>query len=319
MDKIKICEYCGKQFITKSLGNKCCSDECKKQRRNDIDREKHKTAKGNKNKKYKALCKHCGKEFSSNQPQAKFCCGKCRHKYRKKHYRITEPFICKYCGKEFHPKGYDRTTYCSRECAFADRVAKPKEKRKPICVICGKEFEGRLNSKYCSDECYEKYKKDKYLKYKNSDKYLSDLEKQRNNYKPKNIYTKICKYCGLEYKTSNNRSKYCSKKCATKSYNISESRREERRRYRARKVGAYIKPVNTMEIYKRDKGVCQICGKKVNKKLIYPHPMSMSLDHIIPLSEGGTHEPKNVQLTHFQCNSIKSNGTLEHGEQLRLC
>jgi len=36
-----------------------------------------------------------------------------------------------------------------------------------------------------------------------------------------------------------------------------------------------------------------------------PHPLSMSIDHIIPLSRGGTHEPDNVQLAHFICNSIK--------------
>jgi 5-methylcytosine-specific restriction endonuclease McrA len=27
------------------------------------------------------------------------------------------------------------------------------------------------------------------------------------------------------------------------------------------------------------------------------------LDHIVPLSRGGTHEPSNVQLAHYGCNS----------------
>ena len=49
-----------------------------------------------------------------------------------------------------------------------------------------------------------------------------------------------------------------------------------------------------------------------------PHPMSLSIDHIIPLSLGGTHEPKNVQVVHLICNSTKSNNIVAGGEQLRL-
>ena len=69
------------------------------------------------------------------------------------------------------------------------------------------------------------------------------------------------------------------------------------------------------EIYERDGWICQLCRKKVNKKLRFPDPLSRSLDHIIPLSLGGTHERKNVQLTHYKCNvEIKTGGI----KQLRM-
>lgn len=32
---------------------------------------------------------------------------------------------------------------------------------------------------------------------------------------------------------------------------------------------------------------------------------AMHLDHIIPLSKGGTHEPNNVRITHAKCNLSK--------------
>ena len=33
--------------------------------------------------------------------------------------------------------------------------------------------------------------------------------------------------------------------------------------------------------------VCGICGRPVDKSLRYPHPMSATVDHIIPVSHGG--------------------------------
>ena len=46
--------------------------------------------------------------------------------------------------------------------------------------------------------------------------------------------------------------------------------------------------------------------------------MAASLDHIIPLSQGGTHTYNNVQLAHFLCNISKRDSLLPQGEQLRI-
>ena len=76
-------------------------------------------------------------------------------------------------------------------------------------------------------------------------------------------------------------------------------------RYRARKHSVTIENFKNIEIYERDKWICQLCGKSVNKHLKRPDPFSPSLDHIIPLSKDGTHERKNTQLTHLLCNFKK--------------
>lgn len=36
-----------------------------------------------------------------------------------------------------------------------------------------------------------------------------------------------------------------------------------------------------------------------------PDRLAPTLDHIIPLAAGGTHEPSNCQCAHFSCNSAK--------------
>jgi 5-methylcytosine-specific restriction endonuclease McrA len=77
-----------------------------------------------------------------------------------------------------------------------------------------------------------------------------------------------------------------------------------------------VADVKPAEIYDRDGWVCQLCGEKVDKRATWPSLMSASLDHVIPLSKGGTHEPSNCQLAHFICNSRKGDGA--SGEQLRL-
>ena len=69
-------------------------------------------------------------------------------------------------------------------------------------------------------------------------------------------------------------------------------------RRRARIRDAYVAPVNRRAIFERDGGRCGICRKPVAFE-------SMHLDHVIPLARGGTHEPKNVQVTHPLCNQRK--------------
>ena len=58
--------------------------------------------------------------------------------------------------------------------------------------------------------------------------------------------------------------------------------------------------------------LCAICGKRVDKKLKYPHPMSATVDHIIPVSKGGhPSDLSNLQLAHFHCNRQKSDKLTE--------
>ena len=53
--------------------------------------------------------------------------------------------------------------------------------------------------------------------------------------------------------------------------------------------------------------VCGICGKPVDFAYKYPHPLSPTVDHIIPVSKGGhPSDLANLQLAHRCCNREKA-------------
>ena len=65
--------------------------------------------------------------------------------------------------------------------------------------------------------------------------------------------------------------------------------------------------------------ICGICGKPVDKSLKYPHPMSATIDHIIPVNgpgglRGHPSDLSNLQLSHFVCNRQKSNKIFKNKE-----
>ena len=49
------------------------------------------------------------------------------------------------------------------------------------------------------------------------------------------------------------------------------------------------------------------CGKPVDFRLKFPHPLSPCIDHIIPVAKGGhPSDLANLQLAHMTCNRDKS-------------
>jgi hypothetical protein len=73
-------------------------------------------------------------------------------------------------------------------------------------------------------------------------------------------------------------------------------------RRRARKLENGVEPYDFEQICERDGWRCQICKRKVNRQLKFPDPLSRSVGHIIPISEGGPDAPSNVRLEHLKCN-----------------
>lgn len=80
--------------------------------------------------------------------------------------------------------------------------------------------------------------------------------------------------------------------------------------YRCKAYGImdFDKTITLPKLIKRDKGICQICGLPVDcnarsGRSIYKY--YPTLDHIIPISKGGSHTWKNVRLAHMICNAGK--------------
>ncbi len=130
---------------------------------------------------------------------------------------------------------------------------------------------------------------------------LKRIEKYKNT-KRIQLKAKQCEVCGSLYLSSR---KYCSDACMKRIAN----RKKDKRITKDKMIDNDI----TLEkLYIRDDGVCKLCGglcdwnDEPNKKdSKYP-----SVDHIIPIADGGEHSWDNVQLAHWYCNTVRGNAPL---------
>lgn len=110
-----------------------------------------------------------------------------------------------------------------------------------------------------------------------------------------------CVQCGIGFVAdrmafSNHSEVVCSKRCGKA---LNKARR------RARERDAFVEDVHRWQVFERDEWTCRLCGDPLDRTAQAPHPLSPSIDHIVPLARGGTHEMTNVQSAHFLCNAIK--------------
>jgi 5-methylcytosine-specific restriction endonuclease McrA len=92
-------------------------------------------------------------------------------------------------------------------------------------------------------------------------------------------------------------------------------RKEERSRYKVRykrihyfkhiskvhnkRSGGYVlKPMELWGLLKRQRMLCGLTGRRLNRD-------NISLDHIVPLSKGGSNEPSNLRFVHIDANTFK--------------
>ena len=63
---------------------------------------------------------------------------------------------------------------------------------------------------------------------------------------------------------------------------------------------------------------CGICGHQVDFSLKTPHPMSATIDHIIPVAKNGhPSDISNLQLAHWTCNRQKSDKIFKQGHETK--
>lgn len=80
-----------------------------------------------------------------------------------------------------------------------------------------------------------------------------------------------------------------------------------RRRLRLRVRAQTFDGVTDAGILERDRWRCGICGKRIGKSFKYPHPRSKSIDHVVPLSQGGDDTAANKRAAHLSCNQGRMN------------
>lgn len=65
----------------------------------------------------------------------------------------------------------------------------------------------------------------------------------------------------------------------------------------------YIQGTRRELVFERDGWICQLCFEPVDPTLTWPHRMMATIDHIIPVVNGGAHVQSNVRLAHLSCNT----------------
>lgn len=75
-------------------------------------------------------------------------------------------------------------------------------------------------------------------------------------------------------------------------------KRQDSQTRRARFHEVFVEKVIPQEVFLRDYGICYLCQLPVSVSAFH-------LDHVIPISRGGTHSYANVKITHPLCNLAK--------------
>jgi hypothetical protein len=163
----------------------------------------------------------------------------------------------------------------------ADRVASLGVRQ---CARCGEAFNPRENRQiYCTSQCMRAVKA--------AAERARRLEAVRE--------PRECIWCGAPFhleKRSN--TTCCSQQCRNAVNN-------QRRRF-ARRAGTDERPIlMRFQIAERDDWRCGICRGSIDRALKYPQPMSLSIDHVLPLVHGGTNDMENLQASHLRCNLRK--------------
>lgn len=113
-----------------------------------------------------------------------------------------------------------------------------------------------------------------------------------------------CRFCGEVLRGASR--KCCSSAECRRRYNAQRQRKVAHER-RARLRGNDSERFDPVEVYERDGWICGLCGEPVNPGLQWPDPLSVSLDHVVPVSLGGPHTRANTRCSHLGCNSRRGN------------
>lgn len=107
-------------------------------------------------------------------------------------------------------------------------------------------------------------------------------------------------------RTNPERARELARESARRQYAKDPARAIERaRRRRALILGRAVGPVDLEQLWASQHGLCGLCTIPIDRSLSWPEPMSPSVDHVVPLVKGGTHEQSNLQWTHLVCNIRK--------------
>ena len=300
----RTCLGCKTEFMSGKCNGNYCSHKCRRYR-------------------VKKSCKVCGTQFegfSQTLTCSATCKAKCRIRFPERHGIKT----CEVCSVSFVPKTTRWTRTCGRTCGATLRLREGTHGR----TITGREKElisirkavsaiKRINKRYQGviEPCGVCRK----LKGWRTIGFFK-------RWNPCTIYCKTCKPLMrmISHGISDVRTRVCCMcfkprtndhlktdagmrcvACEAKVRAIRRSQSKQLRRAQSKANGPYDKDISLWAVSSRDSDTCHICRAKVDWKDKTIGNMYPSVDHVVPLSKGGTHTWDNVKIAHRWCNSVK--------------
>lgn len=65
--------------------------------------------------------------------------------------------------------------------------------------------------------------------------------------------------------------------------------------------------IKHLVVFERDEWICHLCNTLIDRHRRGDDWMRATLDHVVPLSRGGTHTYENTAAAHWICNMEKGN------------
>ena len=210
---------------------------------------------------------------------------------------------CAICGASFPVVNRGRRRlYCSRKCRdviakknrdaryaeYLRSVGKTVKGETAICrlPLCSRSFVVPVSGqKFCSTKCRHIFNG---RKPESSGAIAASL-----------VYFGPCRECQTNMVCVRNRAnKYRSvcRQCRPKVNRAINTRKNHARR------AAGSQTMSVHELARRDGATCNICRKRVDMTLPGTHKNGPTVDHLLPVSLGGTNDPHNLALAHRKCN-----------------
>lgn len=212
-------------------------------------------------------CQTCGKQFVPRNRSAKYCCKKCRWTAgNAKRSKKTER-SCRGCGDDISAMDA-RAVYCSNTCRRW--VANGNDKLRTVnthCLRCGRKFDNlRPGKKWCGQVCKNEASHDK-----DPDHYARRYQRERDH--------------RLAYALAYNKA------------NPEVGQATKRRRKALMQANG---------VYRFNGADWKRCCNMYDNRCVYCGERGpLTMDHVIPVTRGGTHSVGNIVPACARCNSMK--------------
>lgn len=252
-------------------------------------------------------CAFCGWTYTATNAGHRFCSPECSkaagglergRRFSCDRFTVILWAKCESC-RRWWPSTFAQAKFCSDSCKQRRkrRLARERSGLPEVdgpssklnwaeCACCGSWFVKRRQATYCGDQCRREVNRRR-----SKASYVSVTEINP-------VVEHECRECGARFTTRRYSAVrlYCSKACRARASH-------RKRRHLERAAMREGEMFTLREIAERDGWTCHICGKKIPDRPSGLRDEDASIDHLIPLTSGGSHTRANVALAHRICNS----------------